>query len=62
LLRNTSSFANSFKHHKYVDDALKEELGTMYIDIPGFYRGILWGSGRSRDASKVVFQEMQRRQ
>jgi hypothetical protein len=20
-----------------VDDVLKEELGTMYIDIPGFY-------------------------
>jgi hypothetical protein len=36
-LRNTSSFANSFKHHIYVDGVLKEELGTMYIDIPGFY-------------------------
>jgi hypothetical protein len=37
LLRNTSSFANSFKRHKYIDDIPKEELGTIYIDIPGFY-------------------------
>jgi hypothetical protein len=27
-LYNTSSFANSFEHRKYVDDVLKEELGT----------------------------------
>ncbi|RMI96310.1 hypothetical protein CDV36_016325, partial [Fusarium kuroshium] len=27
-LRNTSSFANSSEHRKYVDDVLKEELGS----------------------------------
>ncbi|KAE9566671.1 hypothetical protein CGMCC3_g17198 [Colletotrichum fructicola] len=28
-LHNTSSFANSSEHRRYVDDVLKEELGTM---------------------------------
>ncbi|KAF3492096.1 uncharacterized protein GIQ15_01613 [Arthroderma uncinatum] len=36
-LRNTSSFANSSEHRKHVDGILKEELGDMYVDIPGFY-------------------------
>ncbi|RYP03599.1 hypothetical protein DL764_005029 [Monosporascus ibericus] len=31
-LRNTSSFANSSEHRKYVDDVLKDELGPMNID------------------------------
>lgn len=30
-LRNTSSFANSLEHCKYVDNVLKEELGLMYV-------------------------------
>ena len=36
-LRNTSSFINSSEHRKYVDDILKEDLGTLYVGIPGFY-------------------------
>ena len=36
-LRNTSSFANSSEHRKYIDDVLKEELGPLYVGIPGFY-------------------------
>ena len=36
-LRNTSSFVNSTEHRKYVDDVLKEELGPMYVGIPGFF-------------------------
>ena len=41
-LRNTSSFANSTEHRKYVDDVLKEELGSMYVGIPGFFEAF-WG-------------------
>jgi hypothetical protein len=37
LLRNTSSFVNSSEHRKYVDNVLKEELGPLYVGIPGFY-------------------------
>ncbi|KAF7861835.1 hypothetical protein EAF04_007717 [Stromatinia cepivora] len=37
LLRNTSSFPNSFEHRKYVDNILKEELGPMYVDIEDFH-------------------------
>ncbi|KAF2240285.1 hypothetical protein BU26DRAFT_545068 [Trematosphaeria pertusa] len=36
-LRNTSSFANSTEHRKYVDKVLKEELGPMHVDIPSFF-------------------------
>jgi hypothetical protein len=35
-LRSTGSFANSAEHRKYVDDVLKEELGSMHVGIPGF--------------------------
>ncbi|KAK7188810.1 hypothetical protein PSPO01_04919 [Paraphaeosphaeria sporulosa] len=36
-LHNTGSFANSTKHRKYMDDVLKEELGPLYIRVPGFF-------------------------
>jgi len=68
-LRNTSSFANSFKHHKYVDDVLKEELGTMYIDIPGSYAAFFGDMADletrprlfSRNAKKAVIHSIVRR-
>ncbi|KAK2761092.1 hypothetical protein CKAH01_16387 [Colletotrichum kahawae] len=44
-LHNTSSFANSSEHRRYVDNVLKEELGTMYVGLPGFrdayFRGVV---------------------
>ena len=36
-LHNTGSFANSTEHRKYVDGVLKEELGQLYVGVPGFY-------------------------
>ena len=36
-LPNTSSFVNSSEHRKHVDDVLKEELGSLYVGVPGFY-------------------------
>lgn len=56
-LRNTSSFAKSFEHRKYVDDVLKEELGTMYINIPGFYAAFFGNVEDLETASKVVFKK-----
>ncbi|KAK5996945.1 hypothetical protein PT974_02293 [Cladobotryum mycophilum] len=36
-IHNTSSFANSTEHRKYVDNILKQELGTMYVGLPEFH-------------------------
>ncbi|KAF9870758.1 hypothetical protein CkaCkLH20_11860 [Colletotrichum karsti] len=54
---NTSSFANSSEHRRYVDDILKEELGTMYVGLPGFrdaYFGVVVGL---EAASKEFFNQ-----
>ncbi|OBS20584.1 hypothetical protein FPOA_06941 [Fusarium poae] len=56
-LRNTSSFANSSEHRKYVDDVLKEELGPMYIGIRNFhdvYFGVVTGL---ETASQMFFKQ-----
>jgi hypothetical protein len=37
-LRSTSSFVNSTEHRKYVDEVLKEELGSMSVDNSGFFK------------------------
>ncbi|KGQ01530.1 hypothetical protein PAAG_11767 [Paracoccidioides lutzii Pb01] len=36
-LRNTSSFVNSTEYRRHVDKVLKEELGEIHVDIPGFF-------------------------
>ncbi|EER42840.1 conserved hypothetical protein [Histoplasma capsulatum H143] len=36
-LRNTSSFVNSTEYRAHVDIVLKEELGEIHTDIPGFF-------------------------
>ncbi|EXK78558.1 hypothetical protein FOQG_16775 [Fusarium oxysporum f. sp. raphani 54005] len=56
-LRNTSSFANSSEHRKYVDDVLKEELGPMYVGIRNFhdvYFGVVTGL---ETASQMFFKQ-----
>ncbi|KAK1843023.1 hypothetical protein CCHR01_14328 [Colletotrichum chrysophilum] len=35
-LHTTNSFVNSSEHRKYVDGILKQELGTVSVDVPGF--------------------------
>ncbi|KAF2000136.1 hypothetical protein P154DRAFT_435641, partial [Amniculicola lignicola CBS 123094] len=37
-LRSISSFINSTKYYKYIDNILKEELGPIYIRIPNFFK------------------------
>ncbi|KAF2844618.1 hypothetical protein T440DRAFT_523364 [Plenodomus tracheiphilus IPT5] len=55
-LRSTSSFANSTEHRKYVDDVLKEELGHMYVGIPGFFEAFFGEITGLEAAAKAVFE------
>ncbi|OJD21394.1 hypothetical protein ACJ73_07263 [Blastomyces percursus] len=55
-LRNTSSLANSSEHRKHVDGVLKEELGDMYIDIPGFYDAFFGNIRELQTKAQAVFE------
>ena len=56
-LRNTSSFANSSEHRKYVDDVLKEELGFLYVGVPGFSEAFFGKVAGLGPAAQVVFEK-----
>ncbi|KAL3584588.1 hypothetical protein FPOAC2_14368 [Fusarium poae] len=56
-LRNTSSFANSSEHRKYVDDVLKEELGSMYVGVRHFHNAYLGGVAGLDAASQAFFKQ-----
>jgi hypothetical protein len=55
-LRSTGSFANSTEHRKYVDDVLKEELGSMYVGIPGFFEAFFGEVTDLQPAAHAVFE------
>ncbi|KAI0410455.1 hypothetical protein F5X98DRAFT_368798 [Xylaria grammica] len=56
-LRNTSSFANSSEHRKYVDDVLKEELGPMYVGLCNFNQTYFGDVVNLETASKAFFKQ-----
>ncbi|KAM3510064.1 hypothetical protein MY11210_006070 [Beauveria gryllotalpidicola] len=56
-LRNTSSFANSSEHRKYVDDVLKEELGTMYVGLRDFHKTYFGDVAALEVSSKAIFKQ-----
>ncbi|KAG8664999.1 uncharacterized protein FPOAC1_012977 [Fusarium poae] len=56
-LRNTSSFANSSEHRKYVDDVLKEELGSMYVGLRRFHDAYFGGVAGLDAASQAFFDQ-----
>jgi hypothetical protein len=56
-LRNTSSFANSSEHRKYVDVVLKEELGPMYIGLRDFHETYFGDVPGLETTSKAVFKK-----
>ncbi|CAI6048307.1 unnamed protein product [Clonostachys chloroleuca] len=58
-LRNTSSFANSSEHRKYVDDVLKEELGPMYVGLRDFHDTYFKEVADLETSSKAFFAECQ---
>jgi hypothetical protein len=60
-LRSTGSFANSTEHRKYVDDVLKDELGQMYVGVPGFFDAFLGGVAGLDTAAQAVFRQLQGR-
>ncbi|KAL2192746.1 hypothetical protein P885DRAFT_64684 [Corynascus similis CBS 632.67] len=54
--RNTSSIAHSSEHRKYVDGLLKEELGPMYVGIPGFHETYFGDVPNLETVSKAFFK------
>ena len=56
-LRNTGSFANSTEHRRYVDDVLKEELGPMYVGVPGFFEAFFGEVAGLEPAAQAVFEK-----
>ncbi|KAK4103865.1 hypothetical protein N658DRAFT_564856 [Parathielavia hyrcaniae] len=56
-LRNTGSFANSSEHRRYVDNALKEELGPMYVDLRDFHKTYFGHVPNLETASKMFFKD-----
>ncbi|RMJ01691.1 hypothetical protein CDV36_015615 [Fusarium kuroshium] len=56
-LRNTSSFANSSEHRKYVDDVLKEELGSLYVGLRNFHGAYFGGVAGLDTASQAFFEQ-----
>ncbi|KAJ4309439.1 hypothetical protein N0V84_011508 [Fusarium piperis] len=58
-LRNTSSFVNSSEHRKYVDNVLKEELGSVYVGLRNFHDTYFGDVAGLRIASEAFFQQCQ---
>lgn len=56
-LRNTSSFANSSEHRKYVDGVLKEELGPMYVGLRNFHATCFGDVVDLETASEAFFKQ-----
>ena len=56
LLRNTSSFVNTSEYRKYVDNVLKEELGSLYVGVPGFYEIFFGGIAGLEAVAEAVFK------
>ncbi|KAF3934314.1 hypothetical protein ABW19_dt0207913 [Dactylella cylindrospora] len=56
-LHKTSSFVNSSEHRKYVDDVLREELGSIYVGLRGFYGVVFGGVTGLKTASEIVFKK-----
>ncbi|RYP42797.1 hypothetical protein DL768_010211 [Monosporascus sp. mg162] len=57
LLRNTSSFANSSEHRRYVDDVLKRGLGHMYAGLRNLHDTYFGSVGDLETASEAGFKD-----
>ncbi|KAB8069840.1 hypothetical protein BDV29DRAFT_182013 [Aspergillus leporis] len=58
-LHTTSSFVNSSEQRKHVDAVLKEELGSIYIGVRGFYEAYFGGIEGLEEAGAAVFRKCQ---
>ncbi|KAF1364330.1 hypothetical protein EJ07DRAFT_162141 [Lizonia empirigonia] len=54
---NTGSFANSTEFRKHVDNVLKEELGHLYVGIPGFFEAFFEDVPGLRPTAQAVFDK-----
>jgi hypothetical protein len=54
---NTGSFANSTEHRKYVDGVLKEELGQLYVEVPGFFDAYFGSVPGLKSVAQAVFDK-----
>jgi hypothetical protein len=54
---NTGTLANSMEHRKHVDDVLKEELGHLYVGIPGFFDAFFGDVPGLEMAAQAVFDK-----
>ncbi|KAK7420129.1 hypothetical protein QQZ08_010543 [Neonectria magnoliae] len=56
-LHNTSGFANSSEYRKDVDRVLRDELGAMYVGLPGFHKAFFGRVAGLETASEAVFKK-----
>ncbi|KJK73846.1 hypothetical protein H634G_10877 [Metarhizium anisopliae BRIP 53293] len=54
--QNTSSFVNSSERHQEVDRVLKQELGPLYVDVPGFCDAFFGSVRGLNTASETVLE------
>lgn len=54
-LRNTSSFADTSEHRKYMDHVLKDELGPMYVGLRDFHKTYFGDVRNLQTASETFF-------
>jgi hypothetical protein len=59
LSNNTGSIANSTERRRNVDDVLKEELGQLYVGIPGFLAAVFQDVPGLTAAAQTVFDRCQ---
>ena len=45
------------EYRRYVDYILKEELGPLYVGIPGLYKAFFRGMEGLKEASAAVFKK-----
>jgi hypothetical protein len=58
---NTSSFVNTSKYRKHVDDALRVELGShLYTGVPGFHEAFFGEVEGLETAAAAVFMKCQK--
>ncbi|KAL2164299.1 hypothetical protein VTH06DRAFT_3515 [Thermothelomyces fergusii] len=54
---NISGVVNSSEHRRYMDDLLKEELGPVYIGLPGFHEAFFGDVPNLGTASEQFFND-----
>ncbi|KAI1209567.1 uncharacterized protein F4807DRAFT_97196 [Annulohypoxylon truncatum] len=54
---NMVSIVNSSERRRDTDDVLKEDLGPMYVDIPGFHEAFFGSIPELESASQNIFQK-----